>query len=189
MKASDVFPSKYLSAEELDEDVTVTITGLSMEEMKDKGGATVQKPCIHFGELKKSLICNKTNWNLIAKQYGEESDGWAGKQVTLTTMDVDAFGDIVKAIRIKPALAQKVTPKEWAVETLDAESIAWLEDNGYLPKNTHPQHIVNLLKLSPFKPGDELDELWFIPYKAARAEGKQGKDAAQDADAAYFAVP
>ena len=36
MKGSDVFPSKYLKAEDLDEDLTVTISEVGLETLKNK---------------------------------------------------------------------------------------------------------------------------------------------------------
>lgn len=102
MKSTDVFPSKYLKAEDVDGEPIVTIASVELESMKDKSGADIQKPVIYFSETDKGLVANKTNWSLIAKQYGDESDDWIGKQITLTVMDVDSFGDIVSAIRVKP---------------------------------------------------------------------------------------
>jgi hypothetical protein len=106
MRSTDVFPSKYLKAEELDEDVQVTIKKVVLEELEQKDGQKADKPVCYFEEGPKGLILNKTNWALIAKQHGDESDEWAGKTVILTTVDVDAFGDVVSAIRIKPPKKQ-----------------------------------------------------------------------------------
>ena len=106
MRSSDVFPSRYLKAEELDEDVQVTITKVVLEELEQKDGTKAEKPVIYFDEGPKGLICNKTNWALIARQHGDESDEWVGKTVILTTVDVDAFGDVVSAIRVKPPKKQ-----------------------------------------------------------------------------------
>jgi len=106
MRSGDVFPSKYLKAEELDEDVQVTISKVVLEELEQKDGKKQEKPVCYFEEGPKGLILNKTNWALIAKQHGDESDDWTGKKITLTTVDVDAFGDVVSAIRVKPPKKQ-----------------------------------------------------------------------------------
>lgn len=110
MKSNDVFPSKYLKAEEIDEDVTLTMANVDMEEMKTQKGESQNKPVLYFEEIEKGLVLNKTNWGLIAKQYGDESDEWAGKPVTLTVLDVDSFGDVVSAIRIKPPRKVSANP-------------------------------------------------------------------------------
>ncbi len=103
MKQSDVFPSRFLKAEDiLDEELTLTISKVDLVELEDKKGETQQKPVIYFSDQKKGLIVNKTNWKIIAEVTGEEeSDNWVGKKITLFTLDVDAFGDIVAAIRVK----------------------------------------------------------------------------------------
>ena len=190
MKSSDVFPSKYLKAEDVEEDLTVTISSVTMEEVKDKdSGKTTQKPCIHFKELSKSILCNKTNWGLIARQHGEESDGWAGKQIILTVMDVDSFGDIVSAIRVKAPQKSKPKPDKWDENNTGPDEVSWLENSGYLPANTHPRHIINLLNLSPFRPGDQLVAVWFDDYKKARGAGADGPEAAKVATEAWQAVP
>lgn len=106
MRSGDVFPSKYLKAEELDEDVQVTISKVVLEELEQKDGKKQEKPVCYFEEGPKGLILNKTNWALIAKQHGDESDDWTGKKIILTTVDVDAFGDVVSAIRVKPPKKQ-----------------------------------------------------------------------------------
>ena len=136
MKTNDVFPSKYLKAEDdlFDNgDVKVSIKSVVSESLtsRDKGEET--KPVMYFNELDKGLILNKTNWGACVKMYGDESDNWIGEPVTLITMDVDAFGDIVSAIRIKKEkpknkreallarFAQRIEEaKELGVEDLDA---------------------------------------------------------------------
>lgn len=106
MKSSDVFPSKYLKSEELDGDLSLTIREVIMETLASREKGEESKPVCYFDEIEKGLILNKTNWSLIAKQHGDESNDWAGKAVTLTVIDVDAFGDVVSAIRIKPPRKQ-----------------------------------------------------------------------------------
>ena len=109
MKGSDVFPSKYLKAEELEEDMTVTIKSVVLEKLESKDGEIQNKPVMYFEECKKALVLNKTNFSMVAKQHGDETDDWIGKAVTLTVLDVEAFGDIVSAIRVRPP--KKTPPK------------------------------------------------------------------------------
>lgn len=110
MKSTDVFPSKYLKAEEIETDVTLTVANVVLETLTSREKGEEQKPVMYFTETEKGLILNKTNWGLCAKQYGDESDDWKGKPVTLTVIDVDAFGDVVSAIRIKPPRKVSATP-------------------------------------------------------------------------------
>ena len=120
MKMGDVFPSKYLRAEDLEEDLVVTMGKVTMEEMTQKYGPRTEKPVLHFKELDKALVINKTNWALIAKQHGEESDAWEGKRIVLTVVDVDSFGDVVAAIRVRaPRKGRPGTRVDPVVETGD----------------------------------------------------------------------
>jgi hypothetical protein len=109
MKSGEVYPSKYLKAEELDDELTVTITKVVMEELESKDRGKHDKPVAYFKEVEKGLVINKTNWSIIARIHGDESDDWIGKQITLFVMDVEAFGEMVNAIRVKPP--RKVAPK------------------------------------------------------------------------------
>ena len=102
MKTSEVFPSRWLKAEDLETDLTVTIRQVKLEKFEQQGKPDEQKPAAYFDELDKALILNKTNWKtLVDLTQEDESDNWTGHRVTLTVVDVDAFGDIVHAIRIK----------------------------------------------------------------------------------------
>jgi len=118
VKSSEVFPSKYLKAEDLEGDITVTIENVALEGLKDQAGREVDKPVAFFEEYEKGLILNKTNWAMIAKQFGDESDDWKGKKITLTVIDVDAFGEVVSAIRVKlpKGKGPKQLPAEPAME-------------------------------------------------------------------------
>jgi hypothetical protein len=121
MKTNDVFPSKYLKAEDdlFDNgDVVATIKDVQLESLKSREKGEESKPVMYFKELPKGLIVNKTNWGICAKLFAsDDSDDWRGERVALTTVDVDAFGDVVKAIRVK---SQKpITNKQ---EVLDGYS-------------------------------------------------------------------
>ena len=101
MRSADVYPSKYLKAEEIDGDLTVTVKSVGLEQLENKEGKKQDKPIVYFKEIDKGMVCNKTNWTLIAEQHGDESDEWTGKQITLHAMDVEAFGEMVLSIRVK----------------------------------------------------------------------------------------
>ena len=115
MRLGEVYPSKYIRAEELEEDTTVTIKSVQLETLESKDGQQQKKPVCSFEELEKSLVLNKTNFALIAKQHGEDSEDWIGKKIVLTVLDVEAFGEMVQAVRIK--LPRKTTaPKVQGVK-------------------------------------------------------------------------
>jgi hypothetical protein len=108
---SDLFPSRYLKASDAAEPVTLTITGVAQEKMKNRDGDEESKPVISFQEVEKPMVLNRTNAKTIAELYGETIEEWVGKKIILTSVDVDAFGETTAALRIshkKPAVDRKL---------------------------------------------------------------------------------
>ena len=105
MNANDMFPSKYLKADDIgDKQPVVVIEKIEVETMPDGN----KKPSISFLKCKKKLMVNKTNWNTLIKLYGPDTSKWTGKPVTLKTMEVQFKDELVNSIRIsgnKPAAA------------------------------------------------------------------------------------
>lgn len=98
MNINQAFPSKYLSAPDLQgRDVTVTVSHIVNEKVGDD-----VKPILYFQGKEKGVVLNKTNAMTICGMYGPETDGWSGRQVTLITVWTDFQGKPVQAIRIKP---------------------------------------------------------------------------------------
>jgi hypothetical protein len=110
MKLSDAFPSKYLTAEDIEEgDRTLTITA-ARGEVLGEGAKASNKIIISFREEKKELVCNKTNANPIAKIHGDDTDDWIGKQITLYATEVEYGGEVTLGIRVRlraPAASAK----------------------------------------------------------------------------------
>lgn len=100
MKATEAFPSKYISASDLQgNDAVVKITHVTTEEIGGK-----QKFICYFAGKKKGLVLNKTNWNTIARLTGQDdSDDWTGMEICLFETMVDFQGDSVPAVRVKAA--------------------------------------------------------------------------------------
>lgn len=104
MKLSQLYPSEWLrSADLAGNDVTYTITKISVEEMP--GDDDKQQPVLRFRETPKKFGLNRTNGNMLAELYGEETDEWIGKRVTLFPTRVDFQGKRVDAIRIRDKAA------------------------------------------------------------------------------------
>ena len=102
MKAADVFPSKYVRAEDLKgKEVTLAIREVVIEEMENREGETERKPVLYFANAKKGMVLNKTNWGAISSLYGDESDNWTGLEITLYAPMVTAFGETKPALRVK----------------------------------------------------------------------------------------
>jgi hypothetical protein len=133
MKISDVFPSKYVKAADLEgRTVTLTIKDLRIEKM-GHGSEEERKPVLYFEKATKGLVLNATNARTIAALYGDESDDWPGKRVTLYPTQVKAFGQLQACIRIKeeiPAIAKPQQPAQ-AVEEPGIDDVEDITDNPF----------------------------------------------------------
>ena len=83
MKLSDVFISNYLKAADLKgKEPTAKIVKVVFEEV---GPEKDRKLVMYFEKVKKGVILNKTNAPNVGDHYGDDTDTWAGKPVTLYT--------------------------------------------------------------------------------------------------------
>lgn len=110
-KVNEMYPSRYLKAADC-EDAELVLTIKSIEEEKI---GTDDKWVVYFRGEDKGLVLNKTNTNVIAKLYGDDTDDWIGKAITLYATEVQFQGDMVEAIRVrskvpKTAKAKVTTP-------------------------------------------------------------------------------
>ena len=106
----EAFPSRYMKASDLPEDgsMSLTIDKVTIEEM---GKDQQAKPVIHFIDHDKSFVVNKTNGNTIANVLGSRRFAdWKGQQISLGRAEVEAFGEMVEAIRVR----SRVRPKKVA---------------------------------------------------------------------------
>jgi len=125
MRASQLFPSNYLRAADLDGDTIVTIQRITQEDFNGE-----QKPILLLQDSK-GLVLNKTNSNTIAQLHGDEIDGWSDKRITLFPTTVPFRGDLVPAIRVKNEV-----PSNSAGETItkeEAETLKELYDGNAWP--------------------------------------------------------
>ena len=116
MRMRDALPGRYLSGDDLDGEVIVTIDRVVMESFRDpRTRQESRKPVMYFQRAKRGLIVNRTNWRTVADLYGDESDNWTGKRIALAPAMVDAYGKQTKAVRVRPtrppeARATNATP-------------------------------------------------------------------------------
>lgn len=100
-KLKDMFPSKYLKASDFDETGSVLTIERIKEESIGAGKDADEKWVLYFEENDKGLVLNKTNTNIIAGMYGDDTDDWIGKLVTLYATETSFQGEQVECIRIK----------------------------------------------------------------------------------------
>lgn len=98
------FDRNYVSAFELNgKDVTVTIARVEAGKMPCKGTSkTEKKPVLYFNGSDRGLALNKTNAKTVATLYGNKTEAWTGKRVTLFPTTTAFGGETVECIRIRP---------------------------------------------------------------------------------------
>jgi hypothetical protein len=111
MRMSDIFPSKYVKAADLQgRTVTLTIKELRVEEMLNHGNEKERKPVLYFERATKGLVLNRTNAMAIVTLYGDESDDWVGQRISIYPTRVKAFGAMQDAIRVKEEIPAQPKP-------------------------------------------------------------------------------
>ena len=121
MKRSEVFPSKFYSKHDVTVPATVTIAYMRMDKMKERG-RTVEKPVLHFEGTPKMLVLNKSTWDFLAKECGDDSDDWRGKTVQLYEDKTVTFGlDVVGGLRIRTPGAVKKRTSPTAAPPAEAQ--------------------------------------------------------------------
>jgi hypothetical protein len=107
MKISEEFPSKYLKAADLQgREVRVTIANVEREKMGDD-----TKPVAYFKGKEKGVVLNKTNSNMIADAYGDDTEDWFGQDVILLSVMTDYAGKMTPAIRVRIPTARDNRPR------------------------------------------------------------------------------
>ena len=107
MKISAQFPSNYVKAADLNgKPCPLTIRTCVLEEL-GQGNDKEQKPVLYFNGAQKGLVLNKTNSNVIAESYGDETAGWEGKPVEVYPTQVEFKGKTVDGIRLRIQPAEK----------------------------------------------------------------------------------
>jgi hypothetical protein len=110
MKTTDLFPSRYVKAGDLDAGPqTVAIRELVFEEI-GQGRDRETKPIIYFHDRKKALVLTKTNCSAIEDAYGD-SDNWPGKSIELFSTETPFQGGLVPCVRVR-------VPKEASADEL-----------------------------------------------------------------------
>lgn len=117
MRLQDVFPSRFVKAEDFPEPRLLTISKATMETVKNDDGES-QKAVIWFEESEQGMVLNKTNWVALVNITGhEDSEEWAGSQVVILREVVAFGGRMVPALRLKRPKAK--VPQAVAVVDFD----------------------------------------------------------------------
>ena len=107
---NQMIESKYLKQSDVEYETEVTIIKVGQINVAREDEQPDMKWAIKFQELKKPMILNSTNLQLLAKACGsDESDDWVGKKVVIyADPNVSFGGKLVGGLRVK--LIPKVQP-------------------------------------------------------------------------------
>lgn len=128
MKISQLFPSKFVKSADLNgKTVTLTIKELRVEEL-GHGTEKERKPVLYFSNATKGLVLNRTNAMTIAGLYGDESEEWKGKRISIYPTRIRAFGTMQDTIRIREEIPAQPKPQAQAAQVEEASEIDDAED-------------------------------------------------------------
>lgn len=83
-------------------DANVKISKVEAGTLVGDGGRKTKKPVVYFEGKEKGLALNATNAKTIARLYGNMTEDWIGKWITLFPTTTEMAGDRVDCIRIRP---------------------------------------------------------------------------------------
>ena len=100
MKMNEMYPSKWLRAQDVSEPTVATIRDFEMTRFQSDEGEQV-KPALFFEECSAGFILNKTNATMIAAILkSDDTDNWIGKKIGLRSEMVPFKGKPVPSIRV-----------------------------------------------------------------------------------------
>ena len=92
---------RFLNARICDEEglwnTALTIVEAEVRTIRDR-----EKIVISFEEIEDVLVLNATNARILAEAYGDDTDDWKGKRVSLRKVKRTFQGKLVDAIEVEP---------------------------------------------------------------------------------------
>jgi len=102
MKLTELFPSNLLKAQDVTDaggEMPLKIANVEIKEFDGDNGKE-RKPILIFSDERR-MVLNKTNANIIAEMFGDDTDAWINREITLHVQSVEFQGKIVPSIRVK----------------------------------------------------------------------------------------
>lgn len=91
-------------------DVTARIARVEAGTLTGSGGRKTKKPVVYFEGKEKGLALCKTNAKTIAALYGNDTDKWVGRSITLFPTTTQFGSETVDCIRIRPSIPRSSRP-------------------------------------------------------------------------------
>jgi hypothetical protein len=107
-----MFKGDYIAAVEMgDKTPTLTIKGVKLCKLEDDKGRQKDKGIVFFREIDRGWVLCKTNAMCLARMFGDDTNDWTGKRVTLFSTPVQVGKEKQPGIRVKgsPDLAAPMT--------------------------------------------------------------------------------
>ena len=112
-----MFGSKFLSKDDVGEErIKTVINDITLEQVREKDGATKNKFVVHFDDLDKALVLNNTNANTLKDALGKEASHWIGARVIIYVDNSVVFNNILGGVRLQ-VLTPKTTKKSGPAST------------------------------------------------------------------------
>ncbi len=101
---SKEYPSRFLRGEEVfGKAVNLKIKVIKKEKVFSMTTKKNEEVLVIYFEGKDRGVClKKTRANDIKAIYGDNTDGWAGKDIVMYTEKKEAFGKVLNVIRFRP---------------------------------------------------------------------------------------
>ena len=108
-KIGEMIESKYLKQSDVEEETEVTIAKVGQLNVAREDQEPEMKWAVRFQELKKPMVLNSTNIQLLAKACeSEDTDDWIGKKVVIyADPNVSFGGKLVGGLRVKLPIKKK----------------------------------------------------------------------------------
>lgn len=105
MKIDQAFESRFIRPDDLKgHDWTLTISHFRIETLPSKFGGEHVRGILSFQGAKKALPLNRTNAEACRAMWGDETDDWVGKRLTIYPADFE--GKLAIRVRGSPDLKE-----------------------------------------------------------------------------------
>ena len=161
MNARLLNPSNYFSPADFEGDITAKILEVRLEDVEDEAKGKKRKGSILLEGHEKPWLSNVTNTKCLVAMFGDETDRWKGKRVTLYAERVMAFGEWTLGVRLRgsPDIAQPVSVRIKLRKK--KEQVVTMQPSGPRPNGN------GTAKPSPPQPSTPYAAMW----KSYRASG------------------
>ena len=106
-KLSNMFPSRYIKADDLDRPRVLVIRDIVMENVSPDGATPEDKPVAYFDRAKKGLVLNRTNAGVLGDLFGDDTEAMVGRSVELYVDPTVVFrGERVAGLRLRSPAPQ-----------------------------------------------------------------------------------